>query len=515
MPRSDPTRSDYCATRHLLRHLHDARALRRNPLALPLLQKTSDADGLAAVSAATGRALASMDAESAERRWRTARHTVILLRMDVGREPVGAVARDLGLSERQLRRERRTAHARFLRSFRTRHLATAAVHERAAQVQIDRAERLADSGEARSALAILDDVAQRASDSSARCLALVRAANIETELHRLDVAGRRLQDAQRLIAEHVVPVELCKPLEREHRVGALQIEWFEVGPAVIASKAQRAQEPADARLWMLRACAALRGGDALGARMLAAAARSALDRCDDAGLRLDFEILEAELAHFIDGDAQRAQRSFARVVSLAGEQGFGGRRLWASHLLAFTHWLHTQSVAARSAYRTLVDGIDGSMPEQHRLMLYFSAADIELAIGSPRRALRAARSASQLATNDYERLSADALIAGTQRRLGLHAAAERTASETANGARRIGYLRVVSTAQRIAAEAALARGDRYDARERIDEALRCAAGRTSLYVLALTHDVAARITRDRRHLAAARELRATAVQTDR
>jgi len=461
------------------------------------------------VSAVAGRALAAMDAESAERRWRTARHTVILLRMDLGREPVAAVARDLGLSERQLRRERHAAHARFLTSFRAVQLAASEVHERAPDVQIDRAERLADSGEARSALAILDDVALHAADSAARCLALVRAADIETDLHRLDAAGRRLRDAQRLIAERVVPLERTKALEQEHRVGALQLEWFEVGPAVVATKAQRAQEPADARLWMLRACAALRGGDGIGARTLAAAARGALRACDDAGLRLDLEILEAELAHFLDGNAERAERSFARVVSLAGEQGFGGRRLWATHLRAFTDWLSTHSTAARGEYRALVDRVDGSLPEQHRLMLYFSAADIELAIGSPRRATRAARNALQLATNEYERLSAEALLAGAQLRCGQFDAAECIASETANGARRIGYFRVVSTAQRIAAEAALARGDRHAAREHIDEALQCAAGRTSLYVLALTHDVAARVTRDRRHVAAARELRAT------
>ncbi|MDB5073777.1 MAG: hypothetical protein JWM87_4888, partial [Candidatus Eremiobacteraeota bacterium] len=32
MPRADPTRSAYCASRHLLRNLDDAAELRRNPL---------------------------------------------------------------------------------------------------------------------------------------------------------------------------------------------------------------------------------------------------------------------------------------------------------------------------------------------------------------------------------------------------------------------------------------------------------------------------------------------------
>ncbi|MBV9103887.1 MAG: hypothetical protein JO060_09860, partial [Candidatus Eremiobacteraeota bacterium] len=63
--------------------------------------------------AVVAHALATMDGDASERRWRTARHTVILLRMDVAKEDAAAVARDLGISERQLRRERRVAHRRL------------------------------------------------------------------------------------------------------------------------------------------------------------------------------------------------------------------------------------------------------------------------------------------------------------------------------------------------------------------------------------------------------------------
>jgi hypothetical protein len=140
-------------------------------------------------------------------------------------------------------------------------------------------------------------------------------------------------------------------------------------------------------------------------------------------------------------------------------------------------------------------------------MLYFSAADIESAVGSPRRALAAAGNALRLATNPYESASAQALCASALFRSGKTDAAARLAEETATLGRSIGYQRVVATAQRIAAETALARGDRRAAREAIEESLASAAGRTSLYVLAKTYAVAARITRDPRYRLRARELR--------
>ncbi len=511
MPRSDPTRSDYCAGRHLLRNVGSVRQLRRNPLARRWFEAVSDdATALAAVSQAVWRALAQMDAEAAERRWRTVRHSVILLRMDIGSETAASVGADLGLSERQLRRERSAAHRRFFVTFLSVDPATTLrVRARTADLQIERAARLADSGEATSALAILDDVALRASDSAARCRALVRAADVDMELHRLERAKTRLAAAQRLILEDVVPSDARSPLVREHRAASLQRRWYETGPAAVAATLEGSHDPGDVgdpRLGMLRVCAALRGGDGKGARRLLGAARDAVERHADVGLGIDVLILEAELADFLDGDAALSERTFARVIETAGANGYGGRRLWATHLLAYTRWLHEPNSANRAAYRALVDRIDGGLPEQHRLMLYFSAADIEAAIGSPRRALDAARSALRLATNPYEAASAQALCAAALLRSGATAAAGRLAAETAGIGRAIGYRRVVSTAQRIAAEAALAHGDRRAARRAIDEAIACADGRTSLYVLARTYAVAARVTRDRRYAARAREL---------
>jgi len=507
MPRPDPSRSDYCATRHLLRHHANPSELRRNPLARRLAHVPNGDDATRAVWRAVARAFEHMDGDAADRRWRTARHTIILLRMDVAREESASVARDLGISERQLRRERRTAHRRFFSALLRAVPQTVAVLDSSSSVQLQRAERLADSGEPESALAILDDVARKAGDAAVRCRALLRAAGVETEVHRLDVAGRRIDDAQRLLRENGVERDVRPSLEREATVSSLQVAWYVNGPAVVDAASTAPVNGTDARLLLLRACAALRGGDAASARRFAMHIHSTAEFAADPSLRIDVGILEAELSDFLDGNTQAAEDGFMRIATLAGQHGFGGRRLWATHLLAFTRWLHSRASCERNAFRALVDRIDASLPKQQRLMLFFSAADIELAIGSATRAADAARSARRLATNPYERLSADALLAGALLRGGNIAQAEHAAVATAEHARRIGYLRVVSTAQRIAAEAALSLRRRPLARERIEDALACAAGRTSLYVLARTYDVAARITRERRHRTVARELR--------
>ncbi|MBV9645833.1 MAG: hypothetical protein JO043_00035 [Candidatus Eremiobacteraeota bacterium] len=460
--------------------------------------------------AVVAHALATMDGDASERRWRTARHTVILLRMDVAKEDAAAVARDLGISERQLRRERRVAHRRLHSVLRcAARPATITVLDSSVQVQLERSERLADSGEAGSALAILDDVAARAADGAARCRALLRAADVETELHRLGAAGQRIDHAQRLVRDEIVPGFERPTLEGQLTRSQLQLAWYAKGPAEVDRAIGDARDCCEARLWLLRACAALRGGNGARARKFAGQARVTAAPTD-VSLQIDLGILEAELCDYLDAEPERAEREFARLATFASEHGYGGRSLWLTHLHAYTRWLHSHTAVARNAYRALVDRIEPSLPKQQRLMLFFSAADIELAIGSPARAASAAEHALLLTTNPYERLTAQALLAGATLRRGDIAEAEHSAVSAAEEARLIGYLRVTSTSQRIAADAALRRGDRVLARERIEDALQCAQGRTSLYVLARTYDLAARITRERRHRQLARELRAAA-----
>jgi len=126
MARADPTRSDYAASRHLLRHLDDAAELRRNALVHDWFPSAALYD-----RRARGAALERVRSIvlAALTRWRVSRRTprerialgrmyAVLLRCELERATLAVVAAELGLSERQARRERRAAHEGFLAAFR-------------------------------------------------------------------------------------------------------------------------------------------------------------------------------------------------------------------------------------------------------------------------------------------------------------------------------------------------------------------------------------------------------------
>src|ERR1700684_2792800 len=119
MPRADPTRSAYCASRHLLRNLDDPAELRRNPLvracfAPPAGSCDAPADALDRVRGLVQASLARCRPRSGARTHATlARMHAALLRCDIDKQPLAVVADELGLSGRQVRRERRAAHDAF------------------------------------------------------------------------------------------------------------------------------------------------------------------------------------------------------------------------------------------------------------------------------------------------------------------------------------------------------------------------------------------------------------------
>ena len=94
------------ACKHLLRHLWDATALSRNPLAKAfLLNPDCSHSDLRATIAAICEELTHSNSSSQDER--LLRRKQIVLRCDLGREGHDQVARDLGLSMRQFYRERR------------------------------------------------------------------------------------------------------------------------------------------------------------------------------------------------------------------------------------------------------------------------------------------------------------------------------------------------------------------------------------------------------------------------
>jgi hypothetical protein len=495
MGRADPTRSRYCATRHLLRNLGKPEALRKNPLARETFGRAGDADVLNTIALKVDEALRAMDARDSHRDG--PRHAALLLRIDVQRHNPRDVAGDLGYSARQFHRARRAAHERFFDAYRE----TTVVRP----IEVDgdfgarlltRAASLADSGETASAVAILDDLVRSGADPALRGEALIRLAEGDAWAHRLDRARKRLDDAAALTAT----VELCgvrrAQLDGMREAVALSLRWFEKGPAAVShlhGSATNGHAASD-RAMLVRAAAALRNGEASLASKLLASLKPNAPSLQTPEAAVDLLLLQGELEDFTPDHPQLSEELFTRAASLARAHGLRGRELYAMHQLALTRWAHTRAPQDRRAYRELVDRMDRTLPPRLRSYLTFSAADVELAIGHPRRAFAAAQAAASLSTNRYESFSARGLAAGALLRLGLLGEAGAQAAIAADAARSEGHARVLSLAQRINAQAYLAQGDRRAARVAIDESIECARHFASAHALAQAHAVLGKIT---------------------
>lgn len=482
MARSDPTRSDYCATRHLLRNLNDARRLRRNPLAADALAHGEDAAALRVIGDRVSRTFAEMD---------DARCVSILLRVDVERHEPEQVAADLGLSARQFHRVRRKAHDHFLRAYRLfepARVELTVAHDLQDRL-LERAGALADSGEAASAQAILVDLAGNA-DAEARIEALIQLAEVDSWAHRFDRAQAHLRDAHALLARSEFAGERGDRIRDAYEAAQLRARWFVHGPSALANGNGHTYGP---RSSLIRAAALLRAGDAQHAAALVERTdfdQPALDHASE----VDLLLLRGEMADFTAEDPLLSEHLFGLAIETAQAYGLHGREIYAMHQLQITRWAHTRSAADRSAYRALADRIDRSMAARLRSYLVFSAADIELAIGSPQRALEMSKAAVSVSTNAYESMSATGLAAGALLRLGRVAEAAAQAGADAQAGRSAGFARIVSLAQRINAQALLAEGNRRAARIAIEESIECARHFSSAHVLAQAQAVLARIT---------------------
>ena len=217
MPRADPTRSDYCASRHLLRNLEDVAELRRNPLVSDYFAGAAVAPrrrDAAVHRAALGRirdavrcALARCSDHANERgHVALGRMHVVLLRCEIDDQPLPVVAAELGLSERQARRERRAAHGAFVRAFRAAACDAARAPSTAAAmvsdvgtVRLAEAVELHELGQGAIAQAAFASIAAGAPDAALRIEALCLAAESELDALRHAAADAHLAHARAVL----------------------------------------------------------------------------------------------------------------------------------------------------------------------------------------------------------------------------------------------------------------------------------------------------------------------------
>jgi hypothetical protein len=212
MPRAEPSRSAYCASRHLLRNLDDAGELRRNPLAQsyfasgrsPRRDRAAETAALERLCAHVHHALARFGADSGARRPRTdlGRMHAALLRCEIDRQPLAVVAAELNLSERQLRRERRAAHEAFVAAFG--HAAGADAPASASPdlsvLRLTEAAELHELGQSRLAQAACVRIAAAAPRPESRIEALCLAVEIELDGLRCEAAATQLTAARAVLA---------------------------------------------------------------------------------------------------------------------------------------------------------------------------------------------------------------------------------------------------------------------------------------------------------------------------
>ncbi len=216
MPRADPTRSDYCASRHLLRNLDDAAELRRNPLVREYFpaacsasrrrDAAADRDALQRIRDDVRASLAGCSDHAGRCTYVTlGRMHAALLRCDIDDQPLPAVAAELGLSERQLRRERRAAHDAFagaFRALRSEGPATATVCD-VATVRLAEAVELHELGQSALAQSAFASIVAGAPTPALRIEAACLAAEAEFDGLRHAAAAAHIADARSLVARHM------------------------------------------------------------------------------------------------------------------------------------------------------------------------------------------------------------------------------------------------------------------------------------------------------------------------
>ena len=441
MPYADPNRSPYCAARHLLRQLGNAQELRRNPIVLKALgPELPDDTIVSAVQALVDRAFAAMDVASSTVKLRQrARHMAILWRCDVLRESRAAVASDLDLSLPQFERERRAAMSRFLDLFQNTHGVEVphvqAIRFGLARTVCDRAMRLADSGDRRSALTLLENVVRTASTKE-KVRALISISEIETADQSVNRSRAALESASALLHEGSSSADASSALWLSHEAASLRLRMLEHGPQAAAEMLRVRNElpKRPESVALLVAQAEVFDGCGMAKPCLPLVSRALALVPDMPGVdpmtRIDLGFLKSQMSFWLD-PAATGRAGLEEAGSAARAGGYAGRALFAELSRLGGQWAATDDPRVRRNYRALLARIGRSneLSRQTRYFAYWDAADIECALGDPWRAADAARNALVLAPNSQRALLMKALLARAYARGGRFDMSARVAKE--------------------------------------------------------------------------------------
>ena len=494
MPRADPTRSPYCATRHLLRNLDDAAELRRNPLVRACFASASAARDSAEHSSALARVRGLVHASLARcrdrsgprARTRIGRMHAALLRCDIDRQPLSVVAAELGLSDRQVRRERRAAHDAFLQAFH--HSATepaAATVCDTAALRIAQTEELHELGQSALALAACEELAASAALAERRIEALCLASEIDLDGGRYAGAKARLVDAETILAHRAHELAETARLVAAERIDLAA--WSlrratgagdaltAAAPLALAHPNPTAEPDESRRALVVRALAAYTAqrwevGDARRGAEAVRRAQQLLPSLDPARVKERLAVMYADarvrgLGRLLDDYGQ-----LLAIEELAAARGYV-----RTQLMARADRISSELVTTTGGHRVL-ERLIGSLDTGDRRSMPHVLAFAACAAAECERDAAAARAALDLVERLLPPCSALALLARSTRiavvrRAGRYDEARLLANALRNDAESAGNERVRGGAERHLAAIALAQRRWVEARRHVSAAL--------------------------------------------
>lgn len=202
-----PITGDIAAARHLLRHLHNPRALSHNPLVARLFEpkrSANDAPVMLRVRDIVGNAIQGLKAgpNYDVRAAHSARQHAIITRYDVAGESLAIIANDLHIRTSKFYYERRAALGRLAQFVHCIVSAeSAASNSDATNVQVRSAAALEDVGQSDLALAVLRGLIKEAPSAIQRALASCRLVKVLCDLGKIQEASEALEIAHRAASE--------------------------------------------------------------------------------------------------------------------------------------------------------------------------------------------------------------------------------------------------------------------------------------------------------------------------
>ena len=418
-------------------------------------------------------------------RARLGRMHAALLRCDIDKQPLAVVAAELGLSDRQVRRERRAAHDAFLDAFQDATASVPATVSDLAALKIAQIEELHELGHSGLAVAACEDVAASAERPDRRIEALCLAAEIDLDGARYAAARERLNAADAIFAPHAT--------ELDETTGTLAAERIELGrwslgramgvgdalaaaaPRALAHRNPLADPNEPQRALVVRALAAYAAqrwevGDAPRGAESLRLARQLLPTLDRARTRDRIAVMYA------DARIRGLQRLYDDYGSLlAIEELAAARGYVRTQVLARADRVNTELLSGGGGDNVL-ERILGTLDPGDRRSMSRALAFAACAAAECERSPAAARAAIDLVDRLLHARSGLALIArGTRitiaRREGRHDEALTLAHALRNDAESAGNERVRGAAERHLAAIAVTQHRWSDAKRHVGAAL--------------------------------------------